>query len=95
MMNNFQTTAQTVLNALRESGFEEEATTVGRLADAARMPEAAEMAIIELATMCHVKYLGRLNVNDDCWLTMLAKLRSAASAEFIDIYGSNPAIVPR
>lgn len=88
MMKKFQIAARSVVTALLESGFEKEAAMVGRLANAVHLPEDAEMALIELSTICHITYLGSVKVNHDGWLEMLSTLRSAASAEFVDFLES-------
>jgi len=71
--------AEAVTSALLASGFEQEAAEVAALARAGSTTE-AQQALTKLRTMCHVKWLGDLNVQDGAWLHLLGKLSMAIGA---------------
>lgn len=70
---------EAVTAALLASGFEGEAAELAALATAGITAE-DQQALTKLRTMCHVKWLGDLNVQERAWLNLLGKLSDAISA---------------
>ena len=76
--------ARIVRNALRASGFQDDAKDLSQLISDLDRPDKVDAALRDLIERCHIKWLGDVNVQSvgwDEWSRMLDELRSACQGE--------------